>query len=66
MPSKFTACIEGSFSSVGLCDTLFAGHVSGYGKSPCFRRRAFVGSVDLAYGRLVSACLFISVFLECA
>jgi hypothetical protein len=66
MLSKFTVCIRGSFSSVGLCCTLFAGHVSGYGKSPCFRRRAFMSPTDLAYGRLFFEYLNIANIRECA
>jgi len=66
MSAEFTACIKGSFSSVVTCSNRVLGVGSGYGKSPCFRCRAFVGSVDLAYGRLFSAYLNIAAVLECA
>jgi len=66
MSAEFTACIEGSFSAVVTRSNRVLSVGSGHGKSPCFRCRAFVGSVDLAYGRLFSAYLNIADILECA
>jgi hypothetical protein len=66
MSASFTTYIEGSFSAVVTRSNHVLTVGSGHGKSPCFRCRAFVGSVDLAYGRLFSAYLNIAAVLECA
>jgi hypothetical protein len=61
-----TECTEGSFLSVGSCGTLFAGHVSGYGESPCFSCSWSSTVAILDYGRLFFACVNMAIMRGCA
>jgi hypothetical protein len=66
MLSKFTAYVQGMFSSVVTRSNRVLGVGSGHGKSPCFLCLCSSTVAVLAYECLFSAYLNIAAVLECA